>query len=61
MGLVGTFVDDTLETGSVEFYDEEEAKSSKFDLKPRDKTFLILFNGTKVHKENISYVLTQQE
>jgi len=61
MGLVGTLVDDTLATGSKEFDIEEETKSSKFECKPREDKFPILFNGTKIYKEKDIYILTQQE
>ena len=60
IGLIGTSVDDTLGTASEEFAVEEETRSLKLDVKPRDESFPIQFGGSKISKTGKGFFLSQQ-
>lgn len=49
MGMIGTLVDDTLGFGTSAFAALENEKSSRFDVKPRQETFPMKFNGCVVN------------
>ena len=61
IGIIGTLAFDTLGAGCSDFAIEEESKSSKFDVKPRDEHLPFSFGGAQVSKSNSGFKLSQQE
>ena len=61
IGLIGTLVDGTLGAGCLEFAVEEESKSSKFDVKPRDEHLLFSFGGAEISKFSNGLRISQLE
>ena len=61
IGLIGTLLDDTLGAGCSDFAIEEESKSSKFDVKPRDELLPFSFGGAQISEFNSGFTLSQQE
>ncbi len=61
VGLIGTLDDDTLDTGSEELALEEESKSSKFDVKPREEDFPLMVGGSRISKISAGYLFSHQD
>ena len=61
IGLIGTLVDDTIGAGCDSFVIEEEAKSSEFDVEPRDESLPFSFREAVISKFLNGFKLSQQQ
>ena len=61
IGLRDTLFDDTIGAACSDFADEEESKSTKFDVKPHDENLPFSLKRAEICKFNNEFKLNQLE